>query len=192
MASDLQQMMECGLLPYWTIDSLAGKDGGVGADLWSSAVFDRAVYDSFSGSAEEDSAWERYLQTYVPLNTGSYGLLTRGLYELQLRPWFRAFDPSDFMVLKLEALTADNNSTARTLRQVWDHLDVPPIGTVTDTTPKNARDYLPVMTTATKTFLQRFYEPHNQRHQHTLQSTQPRLRESGLLLRHWSESWDYS
>ena len=137
----------------------------------SAAIFDPNLFEAFAGTAEEDAAWQRYLKKHIPLNTGSYSLLARGLYELNLRPWLRAFAASDFLVLKLEA-AKDATVLQETLQAVWKHLGVPyyTIPNADTSTPKNARDYDPIASKETRAFLQRFYQPHNQRLQQTLLS----------------------
>lgn len=190
VADDFLKMIKCGLLPYWKLDYSLNDDSLVKIKDWTSVTFDQAIYKSFVGSSEEDMAWGRYLKMHVPLNTGSYGLLSRGLYELNLRPWFRAFDPDDFMVLKLEAM-ATIDGTASNLKQIWEHLDVPPFYELADTMPKNTRDYHSIVTTETRRFMQCFYEPHNIRLQSTLHKTQQHMHESGLWELHWAEIWDY-
>jgi len=195
VCDDWRKMKECGLLPYWTINNKNDADDG-SLDI-SAAVFDPDLFEAFAGTAEEDAAWERYLKKHIPLNTGSYSLLARGLYELNLRPWLRAFAASDFLVLKLEA-AKDATVLQETLQAVWKHLDVPYYTIPNADTPKNARDYDPIASKETRAFLQRFYQPHNQRLQQTLlsfslpaqqqESSSDRQR---ILLQHWSQVWEY-
>lgn len=86
---ELDIMDECGLIPYWDRTTKATKSAAgtlVG-------TFNQEIFNQFVGSKEEDDAWDYYLQHHVPLKTGSYGLLTRGMYALQLRSWLRAFPP---------------------------------------------------------------------------------------------------
>jgi hypothetical protein len=141
---EIQIMSECGLIPYF--DCTTGQ-------------VDQQVFDKFFGSPEEDQAWEKYLANHVPLNTGSYGLLTRGMYALQLRPWLRAFPKEQFLVLKLESLKT--KGVQEFMRPVWEHLDLPPHA-VEDEEAKNTRGYQP-MGEDIKAYLERFYEPHNRR-----------------------------
>lgn len=141
---ELQVLTECGLIPYF--DCTTGQ-------------VDQKVFDTFFGSPEEDQAWEKYMANHIPLNTGSYGLLTRGLYALQLRPWLRAFKKNQFLVLKLESLKT--KGVQEFMRPVWEHLDLPPHG-VEDEEAKNTRGYQP-MGEDIKAYLERFYEPHNRR-----------------------------
>jgi hypothetical protein len=139
---ELLKMDECGLIPYWDME--AGR-------------VDQEVFDSFAGSAEETKAWSLYLEKHVPLNTGSYGLLTRGMYAVQLRPWFRAFPRDRFLCLKLESMKTTGVQTI--MKQVWNHLDLPN-HPVHDDTAKNTREYQPMDSTE-ELYLQRFFEPHN-------------------------------
>jgi hypothetical protein len=67
---DIHNMKEDGLLPYWDV---------------TTGTVDEIVYNKFVNSHDEDVAWERYVTTRIPLNTGSYAIVARGLYALQFR-----------------------------------------------------------------------------------------------------------
>ena len=82
-------MKEDGLLPYWDI---------------ASKTVNVEVFNNFINTRHEDEAWERYVRTRIPLNTGSYSILARGMYALQCRQWFRSFEREKFLVMKLEEL----------------------------------------------------------------------------------------
>ena len=140
---EMKKMNECSLIPYWNIE-----DG----------IIDQDCFDQFFGSQQEDEAWNRYLERYVPLNTGSYGLLTRGMYAVQLRPWFRSFDRDQFMFLRLESMKS-KNGVPNAMERVFSHLDLP-YHPICDESAKNSREY---ESTDTKIhdYLQRFFEPHN-------------------------------
>ncbi|KAG7367326.1 sulfotransferase [Nitzschia inconspicua] len=132
----------CGLIPYWDIEA---------------GCVNQKVFDAFHGSAEEAKAWNLYLEKYVPLNTGSYGLLARGMYAVQLRPWFDAFPRDRFLCLRLESMKADGVDA--TMKRVWKHLDLPN-HPVHDDSAKNTREYS-AMDQNEELYLQRFFEPHN-------------------------------
>jgi hypothetical protein len=140
---DLQRMKECGLIPYWNVDA---------------GTIDHAIFDSFVGSSHELESWNRYLQD-IPMNTGSHSIVSRGMYELQLRPWFAAFPRDDFVVLKLDDLK--NGGVQSTMNQVWKHLELPEIQ-VKDDSAKNTRSYS-AMDDDIADYLKSFYEPHNRR-----------------------------
>lgn len=150
VADDLRNMAEDGLIPYW--------------DLETSTV-DADAFDRFSGTKEEDEAWDRYLSRRVPLNTGSHCPVSRGMYELQLRPWLRSFPPERFLLLRMEDMSSSSSSSGggvqRTADLAFRHLGLPPYE-VRDGAPKNARTYEP-MDDAVRDVLRRFYEPHNRR-----------------------------
>ncbi|CAJ1952366.1 unnamed protein product [Cylindrotheca closterium] len=159
---ELVKMQECGLVPYWDT-----KEG----------VTDMELFNKFSGSPLETKAWDLYLQKHVPLNTGSYGLLTRGLYVLQIRPWLEAFDADHLLVLKLESMK--QKGVQSTMSQVWEHLDLPN-HPVDDETPKNTREYQP-MDPDTQKYLQAFFDPHNKQLASVLQSDSLE----------WNNPWPY-
>jgi hypothetical protein len=157
---DLTKMRDCGLLPYLKFHYKPGDEKR--PEFWSTIAFDEEMFNAFSGSAGEDEAWSMYLCKNVPMKTGSYGLVTRGMYELNLRPWLRAFDPNDFLVLKLEGLQKDVSKDG--IAKVWEHLGVPPIDMVADSSPKNSRDYDPMLASAdVRAFLHKFYCFHTSR-----------------------------
>ncbi len=159
---ELEILKKCGLIPYFDT---------------STGLVDQAVFDKFFGSKEEDHAWDMYLTNHIPLNTGSYGLLTRGLYALQLRPWFRAFDKDQFLVLKLESLKS--KGVQEFMRPVWEHLDLP-AHSVEDEEAKNTRGYQP-MGDDIKAYLERFYEPHNRQLAEILETAEE-----------WRNPWPYT
>jgi hypothetical protein len=140
---ELSLMNHCGLIPYFNIET---------------GEFDQSTWDSFSGSKEEDDAWDRYL-AHIPLNTGSHCLLARGMYELNLRPWFRAFGDECFVILQLESFSVNVNDS---MQVVWRHLGIPPFE-ITDVSPKNQREYSSLIPEDLRTYLEVFFEPHNRR-----------------------------
>jgi hypothetical protein len=125
-------------------------------------ICDQTVFDSFINTRDEDEAWDQYLEKHVPLNTGSYGLLARGLYALNLRPWLQAFDKTQFLILRLEKELHSDNIRS-TMEKVFDHVGVPSSFELEDVSPQNTRDYEPKMDAQLFQYLQRFFEPHNER-----------------------------
>lgn len=167
---ELEKMDSCGLIPYWD------KEQG---------VVDQTKWDAFAGSPEEDAAWDKYLANHVPLNNGSYGLLTRGMYAVQLRPWLRAFDRDQLLVLRLESLRRKEQGgvgVQEFMRPVWEHLDLPN-HPVEDETAKNTRGYQP-MGKEVQEYLQRFFEPHNRQLAQVLGVTDPQSE--------WIHPWPYA
>jgi hypothetical protein len=167
---EVKKMKECGLIPYW--------------DTEKGGVLDQDSFDAFAGSPQESEAWNRYMEHHVPLSTGSYGLLTRGMYAVQLRPWLRAFDRDQFLCLKLESM---NNGVPETMQKVWAHLDLPN-HPVADDSAKNSRQYDPTEPKAND-YLQRFFEPHNRVLASVLQQEEePTNSESE---EDWKNPWPY-
>eukprot|EP00537_Pseudo-nitzschia_pungens_P008919 CAMPEP_0172380400 /NCGR_PEP_ID=MMETSP1060-20121228/70420_1 /TAXON_ID=37318 /ORGANISM="Pseudo-nitzschia pungens, Strain cf. cingulata" /LENGTH=745 /DNA_ID=CAMNT_0013108153 /DNA_START=31 /DNA_END=2268 /DNA_ORIENTATION=+ len=162
---ELIRMRNCGLIPYWNIE-----EGG---------RLDQDAFDRFVGSPREAEAWDRYLRQHVPLNTGSYGLLTRGMYAVQLRPWFEAFDRDQFLCLKMESMKA-TNGVKDTMQKVWAHLDLPN-HPIVDESARNSRDY-DAMDPKIKDYLQRFFQPHNRVLASVLQET---------TSEEWIDPWPY-
>jgi Aspartyl/Asparaginyl beta-hydroxylase len=196
---DLHRLWKCGLLPYWKLNFLEKlssenleTNNAATNDLsipWDKSVFDSEVFESFSGGDKEDAAWSLYIQTYVPSNTGSYGLISRGMYALQISAWLREFQASQFRIFKLEAMTSSEDVANATLIEVWKHIEVPyyelPIEAVRQ--PQNAREYSVDGSPQLLDFLSRFYEPHNRR-LHEMIRNMPHHQENeevDLWERHW-------
>jgi hypothetical protein len=139
---DLHKMQDCGLLPYWNIER---------------GELDQDSFDAFVSSEEEKKAWYVYLQQ-IPLNTGSHSPVSRGLYELNLRPWFASFDKEDFLILNLDDM---KQNVQCTVQKVWQHLQLPSYQ-VKDKTAMNTRSY-GEMENDMEQYLRRFFEPHNRR-----------------------------
>ena len=144
---DIQHLKEDGVIPYW--------------DTVTQTV-DQQLFDSFIDTKEEELAYEKYVKTRIPLNTGSHSIVSRGLYALQLRPWLQTYDVSKFLILELKQL-----SNPSIMDIVFDHLQLPR-HQITDSKPKNTRSYTKPMSPQTKQLLQRFYQPHNERLQKLL------------------------
>lgn len=141
---DFKNMNSAGLIPYWNTDS---------------KTVDMDIFNSFVGSQREDEAFRKYLEDYVIMNSGSHSLIVRGMYELQLRQWYRSFSNDSFLVLKLEDMK--ENGVQNTMNKVYQHLGLP-IFKVEDDSAKNARVYSD-FDEDTNQILKRFYTPHNAR-----------------------------
>jgi Aspartyl/Asparaginyl beta-hydroxylase len=205
---DIQKMKDCGLLPYWNTNTPGNE-------------FNQSLFDQFSGSDEEDKAWDLYLSKHIPLNTGSYGLVSRGLYEMNMRPWIQTFSgnivdgttPSSttviqssslppphqqqqvqqFCIIRLEDMK--NDGIQCTMNElVWEHLNIPKT-TINDTTPKNVRDYSSVLDDSTTQYLQRFYQPHNNRLVQFIEANSSLIKFHSEHFQQWKENgscWMYA
>ena len=110
---------------------------------------------TFAGSQEEMEAWKAYIRS------GTHGPIGRGLYALQLRHWFRAYEShgknrSDFLIINSDRMRADKYVVNR---EVLQFLGLPHKNLKTEK-EFNAQDYLP-MRNRTRSVLQDFYEPYN-------------------------------
>mmetsp|Transcript_14765 Transcript_14765/g.28074 ORF Transcript_14765/g.28074 Transcript_14765/m.28074 type:complete len:191 (-) Transcript_14765:13-585(-) len=141
LQNELDLLQTCGVIPYWQDDQVV-----------------REIYDKFIDTEEEYEAWQRYL-SHIPLHTGSYSCIGRGLYALNLLPWFRVMDPSQFYVVNLDDFSGHPQTV---LAKVWKHLRVPHCSTV-EAAAQNTRTYESKLTPEWKDRLQRFFEPHNER-----------------------------
>lgn len=155
---DFQNMKLSGMIPYWDIET---------------KTIDMNIFREFSGSKAEDDAFQLYLKNHVPMNTGSHSLVSRGMYELQLRQWMKAFPANTFLALKLEDIKT--NGVNEVMNKVWKHLKLPQFN-IEDDSAKNTRSYKSEIGDETKKMLNRFYEPHN-------------LRLETLLGSEWASPW---
>jgi len=80
---------------------------------------------------EEDAAWDRYVRTI----SRDHGPVGRGLYALQLRQWFAAFDENEyprdekFLILLYEDFLREPNENGmdgleRAVRRTWEFVNV--------------------------------------------------------------------
>ena len=160
VTNELRILDDCGLIPYWNIEN---------------GTIDLDMFNTFCNSVEEKQAWIKYMKNHIPLNTGSYGLLTRGLYALQIQSWISSsngnddggFDRNQFLIFQLEkhlkkSENGNSDPLPNTMKQVWDHLDLP-YYPVVDSTPRNTREYESPIDDKMKQYLERFFKPHNRR-----------------------------
>jgi len=142
---DMCNMKKSGLIPYWDIDR---------------EEMDMDAFNAFVGTNCEDEAFRAYSKDHVKMGSGSHSLISRGMYELQLRPWMCAISNKDaFLVMKLETMKKVGVQT--TMKKVFEHLNLP-YYKVEDESAKNTRSYNE-MTLKTEHMLRRFYAPHNAR-----------------------------
>lgn len=161
LEKDFDLLSTCGVIPYWKDNQL-----------------DRNAFDNFINTPEEYQAWQSYL-SHIPPNTGSYSLVGRSLYALNLLPWLRAMNRTQFYVINLEDWSSQPQSV---LVNVWRHLDVPYCSTI-HAKAQNTRDYESKLSADWKNRLQRFFEPHNERLVSLLGSSK---------VNPWSPCWLYS
>ena len=85
-------------------------------------------------------------------------LLARGLYEMQLTPWYDSFSNDKMLINSSEDLA---NDTDNTLKEIFNFLNIPNMK-IQDTTRKNKRQY-PPMKKETRQSLIEFYKPYNEK-----------------------------
>ena len=85
-------------------------------------------------------------------------LLARGLYEMQLKPWYNSFSHDKILITSSEQLATN---TGQTLKQIFNFLKIPDMK-VQDLSKKNKRQY-PIMKTETRKLLIEFYRPYNEK-----------------------------
>ena len=108
---------------------------------------------------EEYEAFRRYQTTKEPTRWKKLPI-GRGLYEMQLREWFKYFPREQFIILKSEEL--DVNRTA-TMKKVFDFLGIPHYAAKKHNTKVHTRSYSFSAANDVNNFLYDFYRPYNQR-----------------------------
>jgi hypothetical protein len=104
---------------------------------------------------EEYEAWIKYQDHHKWRKF----MLGRGLYEIQLRAWFKYFPQEQFLILKSEDLDHDRSST---MRRVYRFLGVP--DRVLERDEKiHSRNYSKPVLDEVQRLLYDFYRPYNQR-----------------------------
>ena len=166
---DLSNMIEDGLLPYWDAES---------------RTVDMAAFEEFADSREEDEAWERYVTNRIPLNTGSYSPLARGMYALQCRQWFSSFPPEKFLVMRLEDMKTKGSQWAAD--EAASHLGLPKFN-LPDSEKRNSREYGDPLggKGELRGWLERLFKPHNERFGRLV------VEELGYDWAEWKDPWSY-
>lgn len=146
---DVKDMKEDGLLPYWDLET---------------RTVDMDVFEKFIDSREEDEAWERYVTNRIPLSTGSYAPLARGLYAIQCRQWLRSFPKENFLIMKLEDMSSESKGAQWVVNRSMEFLSLPRFE-IPDAEKKNSRDYQDPLSEKDELrgWLERFFAPHNER-----------------------------
>ena len=104
---------------------------------------------------EEDVTWNKYLMH----PTWERHVLGRGMYEIQLRTWFRYFGRSQFLVLKSQDLDVNREAT---LKRVYEFLGVPYV-TLNIQEKVHVRNYTRALPKEIERRLYDFYRPYNER-----------------------------
>lgn len=112
-----------------------------------------------AGECDPDRFQREYADG-LTLEHGSHSYVGRGMYWAQLSLLYRVFPRSQVRVLLLEDLATNHLAQAQ-MRHVFHFIGVPHHD-VSDTSPKNTRDYAP-MNPATEARLKAFFAPHNRR-----------------------------
>jgi hypothetical protein len=104
---------------------------------------------------EEDEAWIKYQDH----RKWRKFMLGRGMYEIQLRAWFKYFPREQFLILKSEDLDHDRTAT---MSRVYQFLGVPEQVLENDEKVHMRKNSNPV-SDEVQTFLYDFYRPYNRR-----------------------------
>lgn len=120
-------------------------------------VQNKIPQDEFAGSDEEMEAWKDYTRR------GKHAPLGRGLYAIQLRHWFQAYEKagksqSDFFIIQSERMRADKSGV---YGELLVFLDLQPHELELEREP-NAGKYETEMSKETRDILEDFYKPYNQ------------------------------
>lgn len=120
-------------------------------------IQDKMSQQDFAGSDEEMEAWKAYTRR------GKHAPLGRGLYAIQLRHWFKAYEAagksrSDFFIIQSERLKTDKSGV---FEEVQQFLGLEQHELEKENEP-NTGSYIAEMSKETREKLEKFYEPYNQ------------------------------
>lgn len=121
-------------------------------------IQDSIPLEQFGGSKEELQAWKDYTRR------GSHCPIGRGLYAIQLRHWFQAYESAGknisdtFFIIQSEKMKSDSVGI---YNQVLEFLELPPFE-VEEFKERNKGQYKQKMKNETREILQEFFKPYNQ------------------------------
>ena len=121
-------------------------------------VQDKIPQKDFAGSTEEMEAWKKYTRL------GKHSPVGRGLYAIQLRHWFQAYEAagrsrSDFLIIQSERMRADKSGV---YAEVLDFLGIEKYELDDEEDEPNTGKYKTEMKKETRKRLDEFYRPYNQ------------------------------
>lgn len=126
-------------------------------DLIATGVIqDTVPLSEFSGSQQELSAWKAYTRL------GTHAPIGRGLYAIQLRHWFKAFEDAgksrdNFMIIHSELMKEDPDLIYKDALEFLGLPDKP----LVDASSKLVGEYHTQLKPETRTMLEKFYAPYN-------------------------------
>lgn len=120
--------------------------------------WDEVNFEEFAGSDDERISWRAYTRT------GTQGALGRGLYALQLRNWFQAYEEygksrSDIFIVRSERMREDTDGV---YRELLDFLELPPVPLQDSSEKYKGRYGDSEMKAETRATLEEFFAPYNQ------------------------------
>jgi Sulfotransferase domain len=126
-------------------------------DLKNSGVIqDKVPLSKFIGSPQEMQAWKAYTRL------GTHSPIGRGLYAIQLRHWFTAFDKAgksrnDIYIVKSEDM---ERNTSSVYAELLSFLNLPQ-EPLRDDKQMGKATYMSKMNIMTRKYLEAFFEPYN-------------------------------
>ena len=148
---NLEEIRKSGLVPHWKF-ILPDKETQSLKD-WRLAKIDTATFNNFHGSQKEVEAWQNYHEQF-PVE----GVVSRGMYAIQLNRWLSGFRRNNFFVLKTEELSDD--LAKDTMNHVYKHIGLPEFE-LENITAKNMGSSHEPMSIEIQELLDRFYKPYN-------------------------------
>jgi hypothetical protein len=118
---------------------------------------DQSEFDAFAGSKAEMKAWKALTRA------GGQAILSRGMYAIQLRHWFKALEDhgknrSDLLIVRNEHMRVDKDGVNR---RVLEHLGLPYHELEDESEVYTGRYHGNQMKNETRELLEKFYAPYN-------------------------------
>ncbi len=103
---------------------------------------------------------EKLLSTR-PMNHGGHSLLIRGMYALQLLPYFEQWPKEQLKIIPMKEIQGNEKQVRQVVNNVFEYMKLPAVDEI-DLEPRNTRKYTPMLD-ETRQRLEIFFEPYNKK-----------------------------
>ena len=148
---DFDNMAKSGLLRNWT-----EEEGWLGFDVFAESIEEERAYSNL-----EEIELNKGFSDFSGVITN--GLIHRGLYELQLRQWIRAFGSENFLVINTDKDRVGPELCNRFYNFLGLEETLGPLQPPPDTIDTNSNKDLIMISKALKRKLENFFSPYNKR-----------------------------
>ncbi len=96
-----------------------------------------------------------------PMTHGGHSLLIRGMYALQLAPYFEHWPKEQLKIVSMKDIQGTEKQVRKVVNEVFAYMKLPPVDEI-NLEPRNTREYAP-MAEETKLRLEAFFAPYNEK-----------------------------